>query len=109
MITHVITPINSRRDRSGNCYWAFHYLNTQTGKTVEGSISGGESNIRAVMLYLDSPDGNAVGWDKAKESVAMQQAQELPIREFDRRFKPSVCEYAGCLPEEIARFIRSRI
>ena len=76
---------------------------------MDGSICGGESNIRAIMLTLAAPEGQEVPWDEAKESVAVLAAQEMPIREFDRRFKPSVCDYAGCLSDEITRFIRSKI
>lgn len=109
MIKYVITPIHSRQDHSGNTYWAFNCLNTETGRAVDGSICGGESNIRGVMLYLASADEKPVNWEEARQCVSVLAAQEMAIRPFDRRFKPSVCEYAGCLSEEIARFIRSKI
>jgi hypothetical protein len=105
MITYVITPLHSRRDRNGNCYWGFNALNTINGKSIDGSISGGESNVNASMLYL-SEAVTEVPWDIAKQSVSMLSPQEMPIRAFDRRFKPSACDYAGCLPQEIAAFIK---
>jgi hypothetical protein len=104
MIQFVITPIHSRRDRNGNCYWGFNALNTINGKSIDGSISGGESNISSARYWLNEA-GVSTDW-KGAEHVTVYSPQEMPIRAFDRRFKPSVCGYAGCLPQEIAAFIR---
>jgi hypothetical protein len=86
--------INSRTDMAGNRYWAFRYTDIETGKTVFGTISGGESNISCITRIM--------GYDW-KEVIYTRH--ELPIREFDRLVKGA--PYAGCNPEtELVPFIK---
>lgn len=98
-IIATLTAINSRRDVYGNCYWAFTYLDHATGKTVRGTISGGESNVRSIMFEL-----NGGKWEGV--DIAFQ-VNELPIREFNRLTKGWA--YAGCTPKELAAFIRAEL
>ena len=92
-IKAILESLYSKRDRNGNCYWAFRYTDTATGKQVVGNISGGESNIRSMLrpLGLDSEN-------------AYQTITEIPIREFNRLTKP--WGYAGCTAEELAQYVR---
>jgi len=95
-IKATLTIINSRRDRAGNCYWAFEYLDHKTGKVVRGLTVGGESNILAIRL----------GWSKPKEwdRSVRTESKEIGIREYDKLRKE--WSYAGCDPADIAAFIR---
>lgn len=89
--------INSKRDLNGNTYWAFSYLDHGTGKSVEATISGGESNITAIRRHLFGDDSEALNFLRV----------EMPIRQFDKRVKN--WPYAACRPEEIAAFIKKGI
>jgi hypothetical protein len=94
VIKAIIEALYSRRDRNGNCYFAFRYVDVATGKTVSGSISGGESNIRAI--------GRAMGFESNEFHF---NCHELPIREFNRVTK--TWAYAGCTPEDLAKYVRN--
>ena len=97
-ITGILEAINSRRDRYGNCYWALRYTDVKTGKTVCGTVSGGESNINAIRRYWSGDY-----WD---HSVKFE-TRELGIREFSRLTKDWA--YAGCGPEDLAAFIKAKL
>ena len=91
-IKAILEAINSKRDRNGNCYYFMRYTDIKSGKTVYGTISGGESNIYSVIRA------------KGLESKEVYfSTVELPIREFNREVKNM--EYAGCRGEEIVNFI----
>lgn len=94
-IKGILEAINSKRDRNGNCYWALRYTDTATGKTVEGTVCGGESNIRGIMYQM-----NGKSWEPRNIHFA---TQELMIREFNRLTKN--WPYAGCTPEDLTKFI----
>jgi len=98
-LTARIEAINSRADRAGNRYWAFRYTDYQTGKRVEATISGGESNINAIRQAM----GRVDGWDASIEF----DVTELPIREWNRLTKD--WPYAGCVPAELAAFIKAKL
>jgi hypothetical protein len=86
--------INSRADTYGNRYWAFRYTDTETGNTVVGTVSGGESNITCVTRIMGYEWKNVIF-----------TRHELPIREFDRLTK--TWPHAGCNPEsELVPFIK---
>lgn len=95
-IKAILESIYSKRDRNGNCYWAFRYTDTATGKQVTGNISGGESNIRSMLrpLGLDS-------------ETTYSTIIEMPIREFNKLTKP--WGYAGCTSEELAKYVRTKL
>ncbi len=93
----------SRRDRNGNCYWAFRYICHKTGKVVEGTITGGESNINAIRRYWNDSDKQGSGWD----SGFLCQVIGHGIREFNSMTKGWA--YAGCDPEELTRWIKQRL
>lgn len=97
-INYTLEIINSRADQAGNRYWAFRFHDQESGKTVEGKISGGESNIEGIRFHW----GLKNDWDR---SIQVNRT-EMKIREFDRLTKN--WEYAGCLPEDMVKFIRAR-
>ncbi len=92
-IKAILEAIYSKRDRNGNCYWAFKYTDTATGKQIVGTISGGESNIAAIRRVM------GLDFDTCHYSVT-----EMPIREFNRLTK--TWAYAGCPPDALAEYIR---
>lgn len=94
-IKWILNKVYSKRDRAGNCYWAFTLTDAETGKTVNGKISGGESNLDSMIYYLNGKD-----WGGNYYSAV----QEKPIREFNRLVKEF--PYAGCAPEQLAEFVR---
>lgn len=96
-IIATLTAYNSRRDIYGNCYWAFSYCDNQSGREICGTVSGGRSNVSGILYYLN-------GGSFEPRNVSFSN-QELPIREFNRMTKD--WPYAGCLPEELAKFIRA--
>lgn len=95
-ITGFLHIIHSKRDLNGNVYWAFVYEDTETGKSVTGRISGGESNILAARFNLVE-DSNSIRYTST----------ELKIREFNRTVKEY--PYAGCHPLTIAAFIKQSV
>jgi len=98
-IKYILKAVNSKADSSGNRYWAFKFTVCETGQEIKGYISGGESNIYGIKRHWNLVND----WD---ESIYFKR-EELKIREFDKLYKK--IEYAGCLSEDIAAFIRSRI
>ena len=95
--TGTLEALYSRRDRNGNTYWALRYTCHASGRSVHGTISGGESNIFCASQYLDAPEYGRT----------LQRTQDFPIREFNRLTKG--WEYAGCEPREIAAWIRKKL
>ena len=95
----LLKAINSKGDIYGNRYWAFIFVDFKTGKQVAAKISGGESNIYAVLRYWNVPDD----WDR---SILFEQ-EELSIQVFDKTTKDYV--YAGCSPQEIAAYIKKEL
>ena len=96
MIKGILQIINSKRDRYGNCYWAFQYTDTKSGNAVRGAISGADSNILAAMRYVPC------------EGLELHYTtKEVGCREFDRLTKD--WPYAGCTPEELAKWINKEL
>lgn len=98
-ITATLEALHSRRDIYGNVYWALRYIDHGSGLVVEAKISGGESNIYAMLRYWGKRDD----WDRSVRFVT----QEFAIREFNRMTKD--WPYAGCRPEDIATFVRKQL
>lgn len=98
-ITAILTALHSRRDTYGNVYWAFRYRDVASGRTVCGTISGGESNVRSIMYAM-----NGGSWEPR---TTHYEVAELPIRAFNRETKG--WDYAGCTGEDLAAFIRERL
>lgn len=96
MIKAILESLYSKRDRAGNCYWAFRYTDVPTGKQVTGTISGGESNISAVVRVM------GLDWAQCHYIV-----REMPIREFNKLTQE--WKYAGCPPDDIAEYIRKSL
>lgn len=98
-ITGILECLNSKRDRAGNCYFAFVYTDNATGKSVRGTVCGGESNVRQIMYEL-----NGGSWEPR---TVHYTASELPIREFERLTKG--WPHAGCVGAELVAFIRRQL
>jgi hypothetical protein len=98
-IKGVLTAINSERDLNGNTYWAMTFTDTATGKTVQAQISGGESNIYAILRYWGNPND----WDRS----IMFQTKSMKKREFHKLVK--TWPYAGCNSEELATFLKNAL
>ena len=98
-IRATLEAINSRRDRAGNCYWAIRYTDHVTGRAVNGTISGGESNIYGILRYT----GDSDDWDRSIEF----KSEELTIPAWNRLTKG--WPYAGCRPDELAAFIKAEL
>ena len=98
--TATIAPVYSRRDKYGNCYWAFVFTDHATGQTVKARAGGGESNIRGIARHWNTPDD----WDR---SLFFVHPEELPIRQFN--WQTADWPYAGSNPDELAQFIRDRL
>lgn len=94
-----LETLNSRRDRAGNCYFAFTYTDHATGKTVSATVTGGEANVRGILFEL-----NGKSWEPRN---VFTTSRELPIREFDRTVKG--WPHAGCVPVELAAFVRAEL
>lgn len=94
-----LTIYNSKRDIYGNCYYAFSFIEYETGKVVQGTISG--NNISMVPYYWTVPNS----WDNSKPFII--QEQELKIREFNRLTKS--WKYAGCNPKELVTYIKKEL
>ena len=101
-ITATLEAIYSERDRSGNCYWAMRYTDHETGKVVQGKISGGESNIYAVVRE----SGDAKGLNDWDRSIAFR-CDGMGKREFNRL--TGDWKYAGCTPSDLHKFIQSEL
>lgn len=94
-----LTAINSKADMYGNCYYAFEYHDYATGKVIQATISGGESNIYNILLYT----GAANDWDRS----ILFNREELPIRKYNRLVKDWV--YAGCDSKSLADYIKGEL
>lgn len=79
----ILKVYNSKMDKFGNCYWAIELLNDDHSIVKDGIISANN---------IDTID--------CRENLSIKVIyQELPIREFNKRFKNSL--YLGCRWEEI--------
>src|SRR5215472_6464371 len=92
----ILECLNSGRDLNGNRYWAFNYTDTETGKRVAGTVSGGESNVTMITRAM------GLEWENV-----YYVRHELPKREFRRLTKE--WNYAGCAPEALADYIRREL
>jgi hypothetical protein len=91
-----LTAYYSRRDKAGNCYWAFEFVDFASGKTIQGKISGGESNIRAILFNFKGDNE----WDHS----ILFDVQDMGIRAFERMVKN--WNYAGCNPSDLQAYIK---
>jgi len=99
-LTATLTALYSKRDASGNCYWALRFVDHETGKAAQGIVSGGESNIYGI-LRVWNPDLD--DWDRSVQF----QVQALGKREFKRLTEK--WKYAGCVPQDLVNFIRQEL
>ncbi len=97
MIKYIVEALYSKMDRNGNCYWAMRVTDTETGKTVEGTVSGGESNIDSASRMMVSMQSN-----ERHFSTSM-----LGVREFEQLTK--AWEYAGCAPKDLAKWAEAKL
>jgi hypothetical protein len=103
MQKYSIYPLFSKGDKFGNCYWLFRALNLENGNMIEGTISGGESNIKSALRFLTVDET----WEAVNNTCIINRSEEIPIRSFNQLAKS--CKYAGCEPKEIAKFILDKI
>ena len=96
MIKFILDIIRSRRNYAGNCYWAFRFTDCKTGIQAVGTTSGGYSNISYAMAAMG-----------IESKFVYTTSHELPIREFNRL--TADWAYAGCPPEDIAKFIKNKL
>ena len=92
-IRAILTIYCRKADVYGNRYWAFRFIDCETGKEFSALVDGGEGNITGIRrcgLY------GVDGWDQSIH----YSVETLPCREFDRLTKG--WPYAGCVPTEIA-------
>lgn len=99
LTTGYLTAYWCRNRSSGTSYWAFMFVDVETGIEVKGKISGGESNIYGILRYWNVVND----WDRSIQFECVKMKE----REFDRMVKG--WEYAGCLPMELANFIRNKL
>ena len=95
-----LEALYSERDNSGNCYWALRYTDHATGKVVQGTISGGESNIYAILRVSDP---TADDWDRS----ILFRCDSMKKRDF--RGLTAGWEYAGCTPDDLWKFIQAKL
>jgi len=101
-ITATLEAIYSKRDRAGNCSWAFRYTDHASGKTVCATISGGESNIYGILRETDEAK-RTNDWDR---SVRFE-CHALKIRGWNRLTKG--WGYAGCVPADLYKYIKAQL
>jgi hypothetical protein len=92
-----LEAIGSERDINGNTYWAMRYIDHETGKQAEGTVSGGESNIAQVCC------NDTGGWDGGIRNTVLI----LPKRKF--RAMTRDWRYAGCTREQLLAFIKDNL
>lgn len=91
--------LNSKRNKYGNCEWAFRFTDHETGKVAQGKISGNDSNIYAVRMGWSKKSE----WDRGINVIR----EELMIRDFRTLTKD--WEYAGCTPDDLRAWIREKL
>ena len=97
--TAILEVFNSKADYAGNRYFAFTFTDIKSGKSVSATISGGESNLKAVMFNFNGSGD----WDRSiRFSV-----NEMGIRAFNRL--TNGWPYAGCNPDELRDFIKKSL
>jgi len=57
-LTGALECLNSRADLYGNRYFALRFTETGTGRTVCGTVSGGESNVKSLIW-----EANGGNWE----------------------------------------------
>lgn len=92
----------SERDIYGNCYWALRYTDHKTGRSVQGMVSGGESNIYGVLRESDRAR-KLNDWDRSIRFTC----QPVKKREFNRMTKGWA--YAGCSPDQLWTYIKTQL
>jgi len=99
-IVAILECLSSETDRNGNRYWAFQYTDCLTGKTVSGTISGGESNIRQIMYVMNGGD-----WEPRNIYYTHTELKKSEFKKLTEHWA-----YAGCRAEdEIVPFIKTAL
>ena len=96
---YTLEIIHSLKDRWGNVYWAFRFIDHASGKVVEAKADG-ESNINSIRLYWD---GAVCEWNHhfVNRTIVMK------IRDFDRFVKN--LPYVGSGGPELAKYIKEQL
>jgi hypothetical protein len=88
-ITRIIVLLHTLNKRN----WGFQLIRCADGKMVEGSICGGESNIKTALIF----DGR-----KSVDDYYMTYQQ---VKERDLRGLP----HAGCTPDDIREWVEKEM
>jgi hypothetical protein len=108
-IIGTLTVINSKRDRNGNCYWAFRFLDHETGREVRGTGDTG-SNIESAARWWFNDGAGKVDFLKNGNSGCQKVnivRQEIGIRDFNALVKE--WPYAGCGGDDVAAWIKKEL
>ncbi len=98
-IKGTLEALYSERDRAGNCHWALRYTSHTTGRVVCGTVSGGESNIYAILRETDAAR-KANDWDRS----ILFRCDQLQARQFKNL--TADWPHAGCNPVDLYQFIK---
>ena len=93
-ITSILRLLNN-----GESQWAFTWTDCVTGAQVQGRISGGDSNIRSMVYFL-----NGESWEPHS---TYYYVSELGKRDFNRT--TADWPYGGCDPKDMAQFVRDQL
>lgn len=77
---YTLIVINSKRDTNGNTYWAFVFIDHESGVKVQGMADGGRGAAEQIRYNFEGPGTGFC--DKF-----LVHYKELPIREFDKYTK----------------------
>lgn len=92
-----LVSISTPPDAYGNVRWAARYIDHDSGRSAEGEISGGESNITTCKQYFGGGEPDRI----------LYHHQVISKREFRRLF-PSGC-YLACAPLAIVAELYRRM
>jgi len=101
-VAHVATlfAFNNDGGRADGRQWALRFVDHVTGKSVTGRVSGGESNIYAILRHW----GRVDDWDR---SIQFVKICHFNNRQFDNLVKD--WDYAGCTPDELVTYIKKNL
>ena len=91
---------NNDGGRADGRQWALRFVDHVTGKSVTGKVSGGESNIYAILRHW----GRVDDWDRTIQFVKISHFN-------DKEFTDLVdgWDYAGCTPDELVSYIQTKL
>lgn len=88
--------VNSRPDKYGNCYWGLVLIDNRVISIAYNDCVVSEGKVAAPNI--DTLDCEKMGW-------YCKYNEDIPIREFNRRFKNT--QYLGCNWDKIKTKLRA--